>query len=327
MCNEVKNPLISLVVPVFNADKYLNFMLSGLEKQSLESVEYIFVDDGSTDGSWSILSEFKERHPATILVKQENKGAYAARNAGMAIANGKYVSFPDADDLVDPEMFSKLCHFCEENELDVATANSLILDEDGSRQVMYPNVDFTLGPGYEWYEKCLAKRSGGFWHCICPSVYRLSWLKENDFTFYEGFNGFDVPWTASILMKAERFGFYDENLYFYYRRQGSLSLAKSNKQKVRTVDSLLVSTNMLLNLRADVAGKFSDSKFFDLLLIKRRQKLFHSLREIDDGGDKKSCAKRIIKSRFFEKISPLCLSGKEKLKHMLVYAWVLVLSL
>ncbi|MDC7711139.1 glycosyltransferase [Vogesella indigofera] len=326
MYDEVRRPLISLVVPVFNADKYLDFMLSGFEKQSIESVEYIFVDDGSTDDSWLILSAFKEKHPATTLVKQENKGAYAARNAGMAIANGKYISFPDADDLVDPEMFSKLCSFCEENELDVATANSLILDEDGSQQVMYPSVDFTLGSGSEWYEKCLERRSGGFWHCICPSVYRLSWLKENGFAFHEGFNGFDVPWTASILMRAEQFGFYDENLYFYYRRQGSLSLAKSNKQKVRTVDSLLVSTNMLLNLRADVAEKFSDSRFFDLLLIKRRQKLFHSLRDVDNEDDKKECARKIIESKFFDKIYPLCLSGKEKIKHIFVYAFVLILS-
>ena len=100
--------VVSVIIPVYNADKFLERCVNSLLSQTLASCEFIFVNDGSTDASLSILQQFQQKDPRIRLVNQENKGVSDARNAGLKIANGDYIGFVDADDFIEKDYFEKL---------------------------------------------------------------------------------------------------------------------------------------------------------------------------------------------------------------------------
>ncbi len=107
-------PDVSVIVPVFNMQEYLEKCLGSLEKQTLENIEVIIVDDGSTDGSKQIYDSFVRRDPRFSVIHKENEGLSAARNDGLAVARGRYIMFVDSDDWVEPEFCEMPFHTAEE---------------------------------------------------------------------------------------------------------------------------------------------------------------------------------------------------------------------
>jgi glycosyltransferase involved in cell wall biosynthesis len=122
--------LISVIIPVYNSEHYISACVESLLAQSLSSCEFIFVNDGSTDGSKSILESYKKIDSRIVLFHQENKGVSAARNAGIKIAKGDYVGFVDADDTITPDYFEQLFHNAITFEADVVFT-SLTLEQEG----------------------------------------------------------------------------------------------------------------------------------------------------------------------------------------------------
>ena len=117
---------VSVIVPVYNAEKYLIERVGNLLNQTLDEIEIIFIDDASTDGTLSILEAAKNQFPnrVRVLSHKENKGPGAARNMGLAVASGEYIGFYDADDVIDVTMYEYLPmemkdtleHLCESFE-------------------------------------------------------------------------------------------------------------------------------------------------------------------------------------------------------------------
>lgn len=97
---------VSIIIPVYNASKYIHVCMESLLCQTLRNIEIICVNDGSTDNSLEILKEYQQRDHRITVVEQENQGAGCARNNGMMHASGEYVLFLDADDFFDPELCS-----------------------------------------------------------------------------------------------------------------------------------------------------------------------------------------------------------------------------
>ncbi len=114
MCKDV-----SVIIPVFNSEKYLSACLESVVKQTLKSIEIIIVDDGSTDSSLSIVKRFMERDDRIILIHQKNMFAGVARNNGLNIATGKYVIFLDSDDFFEPNMLMDTYRIAEKKSLDM----------------------------------------------------------------------------------------------------------------------------------------------------------------------------------------------------------------
>ena len=102
------NPLISFIIPVYNVEKYLAQCIESVLVQSHDNIEIILVDDGSTDKSGEICDNFSKTDNRVRVIHQENRGASAARNAGLGIAKGNYIAFIDSDDYVSPSMAEKL---------------------------------------------------------------------------------------------------------------------------------------------------------------------------------------------------------------------------
>ena len=106
---------VSVIIPVYKAEKYLRQCLDSICGQTLKDIEIICVDDGSTDSSPEILKEYREKDERVIVVRQENAGAGAARNKGLDISKGKYLSFLDADDFFEPDMLEEAFRCAEIN--------------------------------------------------------------------------------------------------------------------------------------------------------------------------------------------------------------------
>ena len=121
MKNNVK---VSVIIAVYNAEKYLVQCLDSVLNQTLKEIEIILVNDGSTDNSMQILEKYQKKDARVRVINQENQGAAAARNAGMKLAVGEYLSFLDADDFFSPEMLEEMYAGCVEQDADISVIRS-----------------------------------------------------------------------------------------------------------------------------------------------------------------------------------------------------------
>jgi glycosyltransferase involved in cell wall biosynthesis len=116
---------LSLIVPVYNVARFLPRFLESLGAVAPSTAEIIVVDDGSTDECGRLLAEFAARHSHVRVVRQPNGGLSAARNTGLALAQGTYVAFADSDDWFDAGYYERLVNLCAEHGLDMAVGNAM----------------------------------------------------------------------------------------------------------------------------------------------------------------------------------------------------------
>ena len=117
-------PNISVIMPVYNQEKYLNECLDSVLRQTFQDIEIICVDDGSSDSSPSILKQYAKKDSRVRVLFQENQGAGSARNHGFSVANGKYVIFLDSDDIFEEKLLEKLFTKIEKTNSDVVVCRS-----------------------------------------------------------------------------------------------------------------------------------------------------------------------------------------------------------
>lgn len=122
-------PVVSVIVPVYNAERYLRETLDCICNQTLNNIEIILVDDGSVDGSLAILKEYAAKDSRITILQQKNQFAGVARNNGMDVAQGKYLSFLDADDRFEPRMYSTMVDIAEREQSDIVFCNADVFNE------------------------------------------------------------------------------------------------------------------------------------------------------------------------------------------------------
>lgn len=139
---------ISVIVPVYNVEKYLEKCLDSLVNQTLKDIEIICINDGSTDKSGEILCSYAQRYSQIVVLNQLNKGQSAARNYGITMANGEYLGFVDSDDWVDLDYFEKLYTAAKKYECDIACAGfkrcgkfKKSLKKSFKKEIVYTNID------------------------------------------------------------------------------------------------------------------------------------------------------------------------------------------
>ena len=110
--------LISVIVPIYNVEKYLEKCVNSITSQTYKNLEIILVDDGSTDSSPEICEKLKQSDDRIIVIHKKNGGLSSARNAGLDIAKGKYIGCVDSDDYIDEKMYEKLCRTLKEEHIE-----------------------------------------------------------------------------------------------------------------------------------------------------------------------------------------------------------------
>ena len=165
---------ISIIVPIYNVEKYLKRSLDSLVNQTLEDIEIILVDDGSTDNSHKIAEDYKENYSNVLLVTKENGGLSDARNFGLQYASGEYIAFIDSDDYVESQMFERMYNLSENGRKKIIESNFLWEFPD-------KNVKDVVKK-YNSLNEYLVKGRVVAWN----KIYKKSWLDTLDFKFPVG---------------------------------------------------------------------------------------------------------------------------------------------
>ena len=135
---------ISIIIPIYNAEKYISRCLNSILNQDLPDIEIICVDDGSTDGSWEVLERYDSMYEEIQILHQENRFAGVARNVGLEIASGEYIHFMDVDDYLFPNVYGKIYAFSKERQLDYVKIRSKCFSAISGLEVKNQPLNYTV---------------------------------------------------------------------------------------------------------------------------------------------------------------------------------------
>lgn len=243
----MRNIKTSVIIPVYNTEKYIEECLNSVLRQTQKEVEIIVVDDGSVDGSIAIAEEIAKENDNIIIIHQKNCGLGAARNAGMKKARGKYIYFLDSDDFIDERLLEKCFSCAEENRLEGVLFDASIVWENehnvdnrtGStpydrRNIISKSEDVFKGKNllqkYASRKKVVTS--------ACLMYLSRDFMAENNVIFPEGILFEDIAWCFGILLSAKRLQYLPE--FFYHRRIRENSIITSAFTE-RHLEGILVS--------------------------------------------------------------------------------------
>lgn len=239
------NKKVSVVVPCYNVEKYLQECIDSLVDQTMQDIEIIFVNDASPDGCLGILRENERKYPDLIRVIdcKENRMQGAARNIGIRAASGEYIGFVDGDDFVHPEMYEKL--YEKAQGCDVVFGKYMEVPEEcdvhayqtgtatGNRLPDWERVSALEGKGLDEQavERIQITNLGGIW---C-GLWKKSILAENEVWFPEQIKYEDNYWASLIRCYLRRIAFASEALYFYRIRQTSTVRSRNDPKQYHRI--------------------------------------------------------------------------------------------
>lgn len=231
--------LISVIVPVYHVEKYLQECVNSLLRQTYTDLEIWLIDDGSTDGSANLCDEYALLDDRIRVVHKQNEGLGLTRNVGLKHATGKYVLFVDSDDYIAEDMVEKLYHFASSQQCDVCYCGHY-------RVYAHEITRFSLPYDGHIFEKeaiihqvllemvCTlpnAKQDRYLSMSTCSALFNLESIKRYQCRFYSerDFVSEDLLFNIEFLKKAKRVGFINEPLY-YYRQSSPESLTHQYRQ-------------------------------------------------------------------------------------------------
>ena len=226
--NGAHNPQISVIIPVYNVDRFLRRCLNTLVHQTYRDFEIIAVNDGSPDHCPEILHEFEQQYDFITVIDQENQGMSKARNAGMKIARGEYLCFVDSDDYVSPRYLEELHWAITSNKADIACCYYYYHFVESDLLYKYPfRCEGVFSKG-EAMKKLL--RDTQIQSLVWNKIYKRSIFTENNITFptmaFE-----DMAVANKIFAHADKVVVINKALY-YYSQQGNSTLATINASKI-----------------------------------------------------------------------------------------------
>ena len=222
----------SIVIPCYNASKYLERCLDSIYNQSYNMFEVIIVNDGSTDNTEEIVNRYRSKYNNIKYLKQENLGVAIARNKAIELVSGNKFIFVDADDYINSDLLFKLDEFLKKNDVDIVRYQADFIDIDGNIGTKYisPNFDILNGrDAIEFFVKNKV-RYGPLWlYC-----YDTEFYKSNEFKFIEGKIHEDF-YNIYILSKAESIGNINYIGYNYIKNNQSIT---SNKNRLKEIERM-----------------------------------------------------------------------------------------
>lgn len=233
----------SIIVPVYNVEAYLDDCLTSLQSQEYTDFEVICVNDGSTDGSREILSEWESRFPQMKVIDRENGGLSAARNTGLEAATGDYVLFVDSDDWVESTMLKRVTEEVDDTDILCFACRR---SDNNTYDTLFPEQS----DGWNYYNHHALEHHEVPFVCVWQRCYRREFLEENNLRFREGILHEDNEFTPRACLKSKRVKVIPNVLYNYRIRSGSIMTTRG----LRSKESLITIGNELSELFAKEHG-------------------------------------------------------------------------
>lgn len=235
--NESKIKLISVVVPIYNVEKYLPACIESILRQTYKYIEIILVDDGSTDTCPQICDQFSLKDSRIKVIHKKNGGLSDARNIGMNLAKGKFITFVDSDDLLDCKFIEDLLNAMILNGADIAFCDYCKIDEN-----CVSKADNSIGnvikfSNIECLENLYIPKSHGMEFVAWGKLYKLDLFKKNKISYPKGKIHEDTFTTYKLCYYANKVVFVDAPRYYYRIRSGSIMSSKFNKTRLNKLEA------------------------------------------------------------------------------------------
>lgn len=272
---------ISVIIPVYNTEKYVEKALSSVLGQTYKNLEIIVIDDKSTDASPKILDEIAAKDSRVhVYHSPENMGHSLARNKGLELAQGDYIGFVDSDDYVHPQLYERLISLLEENDTDIAICRNKAFKDDDNNQDFEELLDGKTR---------VENRSQYLEHFMDPFNGPIAWLSTKlykaelfDNTLFKDFFGEDLVINAEIALKVKKVVWTEDKLYAYRVRTDSTTAAWTKDVSVPTAHSYLATWDIL---------KVEDEQYTNRLAIYTIGKLANLYANCNNNFGKKSASK------------------------------------
>ena len=240
---------VSVVIPVYNTAPYLKKCLDSVINQTLQGIELICVDDGSTDNSFEVLNGYQKRHHNVFVVKQENQGQSVARNRALELAKGDYIAFVDSDDWIASDFLEKMYNSAIKYGADFVNCLLSFVDVVKNTEKRYgKEFKFTSLHGDEIIVNKLSNKEVN--SSPVNKIYLRSFLKKNSINFPEGTINEDILFTTKVAFFATKTSFINEVLYFALVREGSTTRSFSIKNVEASLNILKLEKDFLYKTSA-----------------------------------------------------------------------------
>lgn len=255
---------VSIIVPVYNSEKYLDRCLESLVNQTLSDIEIITVNDASPDSSLSILKKYHRQYPEKIVIidLEENLRQGGARNRGLKASRGKYIGFVDADDWVNLKMFEALYELAENTKSDIVDCN--YYEAHGFNEIIrgvQSNSDSQVGELDEIRRKSLILNTG----MMLTKIFKRDLFFDNKIEFEENSSYDDNQIMPILLVSASKIAKISEHLYYYFILDESTTRSINNKL---AYDRLTTSINMIEEfIKRDLQETYKEELIFKFIQL------------------------------------------------------------
>lgn len=283
--------LLSIIIPVYNVEKYLEQCIDSVIDEKIENVEIILVNDGSTDSSYEICNQYASKFKNIKVIHKENGGLSDARNCGIDNSCGKYLMFIDSDDYIAGKALKEILDIIKNELFDVLMYTYYEFDENIKRnKELGKNTELESG-NYKVNNIILEqilKNTNELWPAW-KFIVRRSFLINNDIQFKKGFLHEDVDYTVRVISCMEDFYYLEKPIYYYrVNRKGSIMNSKSLR-------SLLDTSQIIIDLKKYLDNKNIDNKIKNIIMDRLSRTFFTVLELYSKGNyeDKQNIIKNI----------------------------------
>ncbi|MEG1422174.1 MAG: glycosyltransferase [Citrobacter sp.] len=211
---------VSVIIPAYNAAETIGNLVNKILSETRVAIELIVIDDGSTDGTTNVLHQIHDDR--LILIEKANRGVYAARNAALALHQGEWVIFLDADDDIADGFIEKRWQAASTSQADVMIFNGWHSDADHHRRAVHRKQPYgaTLS-GHEWIRHCVTRHE---WpHYLWLQMIRSSYVRQHSLRFQPGRSHKDILWTVHLAASNGQFCVLDVKDYIYISNKTSIT--------------------------------------------------------------------------------------------------------
>ena len=300
--------MISIIIPVYNSEKYLKKCLDSVINQSYKDIEIILINDGSSDSSGKICDEYSINDNRIVVIHKKNEGVSEARNKGLDIANGEYIGFVDSDDWIHKDMYLNLVSAMRRFDADIAECRRIKVTSDYTDGKSIDNINYLLLTNVEASEDLFTYNSRNL-----VSLWNKLYKKElfNGLEF-KAFIHEDNFVTYKLYYKANRIIYLDSTMYYYNNNLNSLTNAKYNINRLAGMRAFIEAMNFYDEKKL---SRLHDLALSALLNVIRRD--YYLAHQHVEKNIKKQCKNTLyscLKKYFWEAIKSKNIDKKLKIK-------------